>query len=128
MLFGRGSDPFEEEKQAAADRQAAWEGMKEHLPALGLAFGLAMLARNNGRRSAGQLIGQAGTDALGAYSTWKKMEELKRRREMLDRERAEEREYRRGQEAWRNGLAERRLDLDAARLAFGQEMRRRRRP
>ena len=51
-------------------------------------MGLSMLARNNGTRSAGQLIGQGGADALNAYGTWKKIQEAKARQEMLDKERA----------------------------------------
>ena len=73
-IFGFGQqDPYAEAEQAAQDRQTAFAGMKDNLPALGLIAGLSMLARNNGTRSVGQLIGQAGGDALGAYSTWRKM-------------------------------------------------------
>ena len=126
MLFAGGRDPFEEARQAAADRQSAWDGMKEDLPALGLAFGLSMLARNNGTRSVGQLIGQGGADALGAYAAWKTMEDLKRRRAMEDERRREDQEWRRQQDVLRNGLAQRRLDMDAEQLAFRQEMERRR--
>ena len=119
MLFAGARDPYEEARQAAADRQSAWDGMKDNLPALGLAFGLSMLARNNGSRSVGQLIGQGGADALGAYAAWKTMEDLKRRREAED-------QRRRQQDALRNDLAQRRLDMDAEQLAFRQEMERRR--
>ena len=126
VLFAGGRDPYEEAWQAAADRQSAWEGMKENLPALGLAFGLSMLARNNGSRSVGQLIGQGGADALGAYSAWKAMEDLKRRREAEEQRRREDREWRRQQDALRNDLARRRLDMDAEQIAFRQEMERRR--
>ena len=107
-FFGFGQEsPYAEAAQDAQDRQAAFDGIKDNLPALGLIAGLSMLARNNGTRSVGQLVGMAGGDALSAYSTWKKLEEAKARQKMLDDERKEQREYDRGQDAWRNDMAER---------------------
>ena len=126
-IFGFGQqDPYAEAEQAAQDRQTAFAGMKDNLPALGLIAGLSMLARNNGTRSVGQLIGQAGGDALNAYGTWRKMQDIKDRQAQLDKIAAEEREYARSQDAIRNDMAERKFALDAANIAFQQNMARQR--
>ena len=126
-IFGFGQqDPYAEAEQAAQDRQTAFAGMKDNLPALGLIAGLSMLARNNGSRSVGQLIGQAGGDALNAYGTWRKMEDVKARQKQLDDIAKEEREYGRSQDAIRNDMAERKFALDAANIAFQQNMARQR--
>ena len=126
-IFGFGQqDPYAEAEQAAQDRQTAFAGMKDNLPALGLIAGLSMLARNNGSRSVGQLIGQAGGDALGAYSTWRKMEDVKARQKQLDDIAKEEREYGRSQDAIRNDMAERRLSMEQAKMAQDMQMQRQR--
>ena len=126
-LFGFGnSDPYKDATQDTADRQSAWDNIKDNLPALGLAFGLSMLARNNGSRNLGQLVGQAGNDALSAYGTWQKIQEAKQRQEMLDKERADEREYQRSQDAFKNDMAERRLGMDERQMAFNQNIARQR--
>lgn len=126
-MFGFGQqDPYAEAEQAAQDRQTAFAGMKDNLPALGLIAGLSMLARNNGTRSVGQLMGQAGGDALNAYSTFQKMEEAQKRQKQLDEERAEEREYGRSQDAIRNDMAERRLSMEQAKMAQDMAMQRQR--
>jgi len=114
--FGQAS-PFAEADQKAQDQQAVFQGMRDNLPALGLIAGLSMLARNNGNRSVGQLVGAAGGDALNAYGTWQKMQEAKERQEMLDKERADERDYQRGQDALRNDMAERKFGLEEAKMA-----------
>ena len=126
-IFGFGQqDPYAEAEQAAQDRQTAFAGMRDNLPALGLIAGLSMLARNNGTRSVGQLIGQAGGDALNAYGTWRKMQDIKDRQAQLDKMAAEERDYQRSQDAFRNDMAERKFGLDAANMAFQQDMARQR--
>lgn len=126
-IFGFGQqDPYAEAEQAAQDRQTAFQGIKDNLPALGLIAGLSMLARNNGTRSVGQLIGQAGGDALNAYGTWRKMEDVKARQKQLDDIAKEEREYARSQDAFRNDMAERKFAMDAANMAFQQNMARQR--
>ena len=126
-IFGFGQqDPYAEAEQAAQDRQTAFAGMKDNLPALGLIAGLSMLARNNGTRSVGQLIGQAGGDALGAYSTWRKIQDIKDRQAQLDKVAAEEREYARSQDAFRNDMAERRLSMEQAKMAQDMAMQRQR--
>ena len=125
-FFEPQQNPYAEAGQNTADRQTAWENIKDNLPALGLAFGLSMLARNNGSRNLGQLIGQAGSDALGAYGTWQKIQEAKQRQEMLDKERADEREYQRGQDAWRNDMAERKFGLEQAKMAQDMALARQR--
>lgn len=126
-IFGFGQqDPYAEAEQAAQDRQTAFQGIKDNLPALGLIAGLSMLARNNGSRSVGQLIGQAGGDALNAYGTWRKMEDVKARQKQLDDIAKEEREYARSQDAIRNDMAERKFAMDAANMAFNQDMARQR--
>lgn len=126
-MFGFGQqDPYAEAEQAAQDRQTAFAGMKDNLPALGLIAGLSMLARNNGTRSVGQLIGQAGGDALNAYSTFQKMEEARKRQKQLDEERAEERDYARSQDALRNDMAERKFGLEQAKMAQDMALARQR--
>ena len=114
--FGQAS-PFAEADQKAQDQQAAFQGMRDNLPALGLIAGLSMLARNNGNRSVGQLVGQASGDALNAYGTWQKMQEAKKRLEMEDQWKKDEREYQRSQDALRNALAERKFGLEEAKMA-----------
>lgn len=122
-MFGFGQqDPYAEAEQAAQDRQTAFAGMKDNLPALGLIMGLSMLARNNGTRNVGQLMGQAGGDALNAYSTFQKMEEARKRQKQLDEERAEEREYARTQDAFRNDMAERQFGLEQAKMAQDMQL------
>ena len=117
-IFGFGQqDPYAEAEQAAQDRQTAFAGMKDNLPALGLIAGLSMLARNNGSRSVGQLIGQAGGDALNAYGTWRKMQDIKDRQAQLDKIAAEEREYARSQDAFRNDMALKQFGLQEAKMA-----------
>lgn len=117
-IFGFGQqDPYAEAEQAAQDRQTAFAGMKDNLPALGLIAGLSMLARNNGTRSVGQLIGQAGGDALNAYGTWRKMQDVKDRQAQLDKIAAEEREYGRSQDAFRNDMALKQFGLQEAKMA-----------
>lgn len=123
--FGQAS-PFAEADQKAQDQQTAFQGMRDNLPALGLIAGLSMLARNNGNRSVGQLVGAAGGDALNAYGTWQKMQEAKKRLEMEDQWKKDEREYQRGQDAWRNNMAERKFGLDAAKMAQDLAMQRQR--
>jgi len=126
-IFGFGQqDPYAEAQQAAQDRQTAFAGIKDNLPALGLIAGLSMLARNNGSRSVGQLVGQAGADALNAYGTWQKLEEARQRQKMLDEERKEEREYGRTQDAFRNDMAERKLAMEQARMAQDMQIARQR--
>ena len=126
-IFGFGQqDPYAEAEQAAQDRQTAFAGMKDNLPALGLIAGLSMLARNNGSRSVGQLIGQAGGDALNAYGTWRKMQDIKDRQAQLDKIAAEEREYSRSQDAFRNDMAERKFGLEQAKMAQDMAMQRQR--
>ena len=126
-IFGFGQqDPYAEAEQAAQDRQTAFAGMKDNLPALGLIAGLAMLARNNGTRSVGQLIGQAGGDALNAYGTWRKMEDVKARQKQLDDIAKEEREYQRTQDAFRNDMAERKLSMEQAKMAQDMALARQR--
>ncbi len=117
--FGQ-EQPFAAAEQNAQDRQTAFQGIKDNLPALGLVMGLSMLARNNGTRSVGQLIGQGGADALNAYGTWQKIQEAKARQEMLDKERAEQREYDRSQDAFKNQMEEKKFGLDA--MKTQQEM------
>ena len=123
--FGQAS-PFAEADQKAQDQQAAFQGMRDNLPALGLIAGLSMLARNNGNRSVGQLVGAAGGDALNAYGTWQKMQEAKKRLEMEDQWKKDEREYQRGQDSLRNDMAERKFGLDAAKMAQDLAMQRQR--
>ena len=126
-IFGFGQqDPYAEAEQAAQDRQTAFAGMKDNLPALGLIAGLSMLARNNGTRSVGQLIGQAGGDALNAYGTWRKMQDIKDRQKQLDDIAKEEREYGRSQDAIRNDMAERKFGLEQAKMAQDMAMQRQR--
>ena len=126
-IFGFGQqDPYAEAEQAAQDRQTAFAGMKDNLPALGLIAGLSMLARNNGTRSVGQLIGQAGGDALNAYGTWRKIEDAKARQKQLDDIAKEEREYARTQDAFRNDMAERKFGLEQAKMAQDMAMQRQR--
>ena len=126
-IFGFGQqDPYAEAEQAAQDRQTAFAGMKDNLPALGLIAGLSMLARNNGTRSVGQLIGQAGGDALNAYGTWRKMQDIKDRQAQLDKIAAEEQEYARSQDAFRNDMAERKFGLEQAKMAQDMAMQRQR--
>ena len=126
-IFGFGQqDPYAEAEQAAQDRQTAFAGMRDNLPALGLIAGLSMLARNNGSRSVGQLIGQAGGDALNAYGTWRKMEDVKARQKQLDDIAREEREYGRSQDAIRNDMAERKLAMEQAKMAQDMAMQRQR--
>ena len=126
-IFGFGQqDPYAEAEQAAQDRQTAFAGMRDNLPALGLIAGLSMLARNNGSRSVGQLIGQAGADALGAYSTFQKMQEIKARQKQLDDIAKEEREYARSQDAIRNDMAERKFGLEQAKMAQDMQLARQR--
>lgn len=119
--FGQAS-PFAEADQKAQDQQAAFQGMRDNLPALGLIAGLSMLARNNGNRSVGQLVGAAGGDALNAYGTWQKMQEAKKRLEMEDQWKKDEREYQRGQDALRNALAERKFGLEEANADWSRQM------
>lgn len=117
-IFGFGQqDPYAEAEQAAQDRQTAFAGMKDNLPALGLIAGLSVLARNNGTRSVGQLIGQAGGDALNAYGTWRKIEDAKARQKQLDDIAREEREYGRTQDAFKNDLAMKQFALQEAKMA-----------
>jgi len=117
-IFGFGQqDPYAEAEQAAQDRQTAFAGMKDNLPALGLIAGLSMLARNNGTRSVGQLIGQAGGDALNAYGTWRRIQDAKDRQAQLDKIAAEEREYGRSQDAFKNDLAMKQFALQEAKMA-----------
>ena len=126
-FFGFGQqDPYAEAEQKAQDQQTAFQGMKDNLPALGLIMGLSMLARNNGTRSVGQLIGQAGGDALSAYGTWRKMEDIKAQQKQLDDIAKEEREYGRSQDAIRNDMAERRLSMEQAKMAQDMAMQRQR--
>ena len=126
-IFGFGQqDPYAEATQAAQDRQTAFAGIKDNLPALGLIAGLSMLARNNGSRSVGQLVGQAGADALNAYGTWQKLEDARQRQKMLDEERKEEREYGRTQDAFRNDMAERKLAMEQAKMAQDMQLARQR--
>ena len=126
-IFGFGQqDPYAEAEQAAQDRQTAFQGIKDNLPALGLIAGLSMLARNNGSRSVGQLIGQAGGDALNAYGTWRKMEDVKARQKQLDDIAKEEREYARSQDAFRNDMAERKFGLEQAKMAQDMALARQR--
>ncbi len=124
-IFGFGAkDPYAEEAQLAQDRAAAFEGIKDNLPALGLIAGLSMLAHNNGSRSVGQLVGRAGADALNAYGTWQKLEEARQRQKLLDEERKEQREYDRSQDAFRNDMAERKFGLEAAKMAQDMQLAR----
>ena len=126
-IFGFGQqDPYAEAEQAAQDRQTAFAGMKDNLPALGLIAGLSMLARNNGTRSVGQLIGMAGGDALNAYGTWRKMQDIKDRQAQLDKIAAEEREYGRTQDAFKNDLALKQFGLQEAKMAQDMAMQRQR--
>ena len=126
-IFGFGQqDPYAEAEQAAQDRQTAFAGMRDNLPALGLIAGLSMLARNNGSRSVGQLIGQAGGDALNAYGTWRKMQDIKDRQAQLDKMAAEEREYARSQDAFKNDLAMKQFGLQEAKMAQDMAMQRQR--
>lgn len=126
-IFGFGQqDPYAEAEQAAQDRQSAFSGMKDNLPALGLIAGLSMLARNNGSRSVGQLIGQAGGDALNAYGTWRKMQDIKDRQAQMDKIAAEEREYARTQDAFRNDMALKQFGLQEAKMAQDMALARQR--
>lgn len=109
--FGQ-EQPFAAAEQNAQDRQTAFQGIKDNLPALGLVMGLSMLARNNGTRSAGQLIGQGGADALNAYGTWQKIQEAKARQEKEDQWKLEDREYSRSQDAFKNSMEEKKFALD----------------
>ncbi len=125
-MFGTGqNDPFEQARQLEADRQAAWNGMKNDLPALGLIAGLSMLANNHSGRSAGELIGLAGGDALDAYGTWQKLQEAKRMQERRDAAEREEKEAAARQRQWENSMAEKKLGLEAAKTAFDMDLRRR---
>lgn len=66
--------------QQQADRNAAWEQMKQQegwKPGWGdvaLGFGLSMLANNNGRQSFGELVGNSGLDVMHAIEMRKKLE------------------------------------------------------
>ena len=126
-FFGFGQqDPYAEAEQKAQDQQTAFQGMKDNLPALGLIMGLSMLAGNNGTRNVGQLMGQAGGDALNAYSTFQKMEEARKRQKQMDEERAEERDYARSKDALRNDMAERKFGLEQAKMAQDMALARQR--
>ncbi len=126
-FFGLGQqDPYAEAEQKAQDQQTAFQGMKDNLPALGLIMGLSMLARNNGTRNVGQLMGMAGGDALNAYSTFQKLEEARKRQKQLDEERKEDREYQRSQDAFRNDMAERKFGLEQAKMAQDMALARQR--
>ncbi|MBP3730713.1 MAG: hypothetical protein J6I40_04495 [Mailhella sp.] len=126
-FFGWGQEsPFAQAEQRSADQQTAFQGMKDNLPALGLIAGLSMLAHNNGSRSVGQLIGQGGADALSAYGTWQKMQEIKKRQEQEDAWRLEDRQNAQKQQEWANSMAERKFGLDEQKMAFDQNMARQR--
>lgn len=126
-IFGQpAATPFDEANQRTQDQQQAFAGIKDNLPALGLIAGLSMLARNNGSRSVGQLIGQAGSDALGAYGTWQKIEQAKARQKMLDDIAAEERQYNRSQDAFQNDMAMRKFWLEEAKMAQDMNIQRQR--
>ncbi len=114
-VFGQVLSEEEKARQLEADRHAAWNEIRNSLPALGMVMGLSMLANSGNGRGTAQLAGQGAADALEALGTWRMMEQVRRRQQGADRRDEAEREERNAQRRWENSMAERRLALDAAR-------------
>lgn len=82
-MFEGWTSPFAETQRQASDRDAAWNVLRNDPGAAALLAGLSMLANNNGQRSVGQLVGQAGADALAGANALAAEQRARQRQQLL---------------------------------------------
>lgn len=87
-MFEGWTSPFAETQRQASDRDAAWNALRNDPGAAALLAGLSMLANNNGQHSFGQLMGQAGVDALNGANALAAEQRARQRQLLLARDRA----------------------------------------